>query len=300
MHIPSTMLSGAVCPVTWAVSVVGVGAAARATKTSQTKPSAARFAAVTALIFGLQMLNYPVQSGTSGHLVGGLLAVALLGIPFAVLSMTIVLAVQAFFFGDGGINALGANVLNMALIGAGLLGFMYESMKKRGLNDNISLAGASFLAVLAAAFACSLEVAASGAVAINKVLPAMMSVHAFIGLGEALLTVAVVALVRAYAHAWKKNEASIAVGATILALIAAFLSPLASGFPDGLEWVAEKLSFIEFSASRFSALFADYQVALVSNEAAATVLAGLVGIAISFGLTFIIGQALKGQSATTA
>ena len=139
MHIPSTMLNGAVCPVTLAVSAVGVAVAVLVAKKNDNRPSPARFAAVTALIFALQMLNYPVQNGTSGHLVGAMLGVGLLGIPFAVLSMSIVLAIQAFFFGDGGINALGANILNMALIGAGLLGFIYNRIKYTFINRLFAL-----------------------------------------------------------------------------------------------------------------------------------------------------------------
>lgn len=299
MHIPSTMLSGAVCPVTLAVSAVGIGAAARAAKKSDKKPSPAKFAAVTALIFALQMLNYPVQDGTSGHLVGAILAVGLLGIPFAILSMSVVLAVQAFFFGDGGVNALGANILNMALIGAGLLGFAYNRIKERGFNDKVSLGIAAFLSVLAGAFACSVEVAVSGGAAFNKVLPAMMSVHALIGLGEALLTVSVVYALNTY-YAKKENEYGFAVGASILAVGAALISPLASGFPDGLEWVAEKLSFAEFSGFEAPAIFPDYQAAFIAGSGFSTILAGIAGIVIAFGITFGIGKILKGTQMISA
>ena len=293
MHIPSTMLNGAVCPVTLAVSAVGVAVAVLVAKKNDNRPSPARFAAVTALIFALQMLNYPVQNGTSGHLVGAMLGVGLLGIPFAVLSMSIVLAIQAFFFGDGGINALGANILNMALIGAGLLGFIYNRIKEKGSNDKVSLGVAAFLSVLAGAFACSLEVAASGTVALNKVLPAMISVHALIGFGEAILTVVVVAVLNAYGHIWKENERSFAIGAFSLAMLAVFLSPFASSFPDGLEWVAEKLSFAQFEGLEIQAIFLDYQAAFVGHTAFATIAAGMIGIGIVFGFTFVLGKFLK-------
>lgn len=121
MHIPDSMLQGNVCSATAAVSVLGLVAAAYYGLKGQ-RPSASRFAAVTALIFAGQMMNFPVQYGTSGHLLGGVLAAHLLGTPFGVLSVALVVVIQSLVFADGGVTVLGANVLNMAIIGAGLGG----------------------------------------------------------------------------------------------------------------------------------------------------------------------------------
>jgi len=297
MHIPASMLNGAVCPVTLAVGAAGLGTAAYLAKRSEKKPSAEKFAAITALIFALQMLNFPVQNGTSGHLVGAMLAVSFLGIPFAALSMAIVLAVQAFFFGDGGVNALGANILNMALIAVGLSGWLFNALIKKGLARQAALAMAGWVSVMLAATACAFEVAASGAVSLNKVIPAMLSVHALIGLGEALLTVAVVALLTAGKRIWQENEKSFALGAFGLAIIAAGLSPLASSFPDGLEWVSEKLTFAQFAAFDFPAIFPDYQAAFIANAAWSTVFAGVIGVGIVFAVTYFAGKAIKSLSA---
>ena len=107
MHIPGSMLHGAICPVTAAVAVAGFGVATCLGMKSEEKPSIAQFASVSSLIFALQMLNFPIQNGTSGHLLGGVLALSLLGVPFGVLSMAIVLVVQSLFFGDGGGKYLG-------------------------------------------------------------------------------------------------------------------------------------------------------------------------------------------------
>lgn len=300
MHIPTTMLNGAICPVTAAVSAVGLGFAAAAAKKSEHKPSSAKFAAVTSLIFALQMLNYPVQDGTSGHLVGALLAVALLGIPFAVLSVAIVLGVQAVFFGDGGINALGANILNMSLLGAGLGGFVYSAMKARGMKKHLALSVAALFSVLLGAFACSIEVGISGTAAFNKVLPAMLSVHTLIGFGEAVLTVAVVSVLGFYASLWQQKERQFALGAFVLAGAAAMLSPFASSFPDGLEWVAGKLAFAEFEALEIPAMFPDYQATFIGHEGAATMIAGIIGLCLVFGVTFIVGKLLKSPRLATA
>ena len=119
-----------------------------------------------------------------------------------------------------------------------------------------------------------------------------MSVHALIGLGEAFLTVGVVYALNAY-YAKAKSEYSFTVGASILAVGAALISPLASGFPDGLEWVAEKLSFAQFSGFEIPAIFPDYQATFISSPAFSTILAGIAGILIAFGLTFGIGKMIK-------
>lgn len=293
MHIPASMLNGSVCSVTLVAGAAGVVAAALAARTAQEKPSPMRFAAVTALIFALQMLNYPVQDGTSGHLVGAMLAVALLGVPFAVISLSSVLAVQAFFFGDGGVNALGANILNMACIGAGLLGFAFHRAVKVGVPHTAALAVASFLSVLAGAAACSIEVAMSGAVEFGRVMPAMLSVHAVIGLGEALLTVAVVTVLHRAEKQWSSHEHACAVGAAALAIVAASVSPFASGFPDGLEWVAEKLSFAAFNGLEIPAIFPDYQATFINNPGLSTVIAGCIGSGIVFACTFAVGRMLR-------
>ncbi|MFH1857879.1 MAG: energy-coupling factor ABC transporter permease [Candidatus Omnitrophota bacterium] len=293
MHIPASMLHGAVCPVTLAVGGAGVGLAAYLAHKSGKKPSSARFAAVTSLIFALQMLNYPVQNGTSGHLVGAMLAVSLLDIPFGILSMSILLAVQAVFFGDGGVNALGANILNMALIGAGGVGLIYRQATRKGFNQKLGLALASVLSVIAGAAACSIEVALSGTVAFNKVVPAMLSVHTLIGLGEALLTVALVSVLQSCEKFWREFERPVALGSGALAVAAASLSPFASSFPDGLEWVGAKLSFAEFGAFEISAMFPDYQASFIRNAAFSTVTAGMIGLGIVFALTFTVGEVLN-------
>ena len=117
MHIAQGMLKGAICPVTAGISIAVVGIASYFALKSKDKPDAGKFFKVIALIFVMQMLNFPIQNGTSGHFLGGTFAAVILGTPFAVIAMTIILTVQTFLFGDGGINALGANILNMAIIG---------------------------------------------------------------------------------------------------------------------------------------------------------------------------------------
>ncbi|MBF0522112.1 MAG: energy-coupling factor ABC transporter permease [Candidatus Omnitrophica bacterium] len=286
MHIPSSMLHGQVCPVTLSVGVVGVGLAAYYARRQEQKPSAVKFSAIAALVFALQMLNYPVLNGTSGHLVGAMLAVSFLGVPFAVLAMTIVLAVQAVLFGDGGVNALGANIINMAFLGAGLAGFLLNRMTQKGVSRPLALGLGALMSVILGAVACSFEVAFSGVVALNKVLPAMLSVHLLIGLGESILTVLVVSAFKSF----YLKEKTFAAGSFALAIMAASLSPFASRLPDGLEWVAGTLSFKQFSGWNTPVLFPDYQTAFIHQTGYSTIIAGLLGVGIVSAVTFLAGR----------
>ncbi|MCX5783373.1 MAG: energy-coupling factor ABC transporter permease [Elusimicrobia bacterium] len=180
MHIPDSMLHGQICPVTAAVSAVGLSGAVYAIKQ---KPQALKFAAVTAFIFAAQMVNFPVSGATSGHFLGGVLAAYLLGVPLGMISTAIVLSVQALFFGDGGIYALGANILNMSLIGAGLGGLLMKLLSKKW-GGMVSLAVASWFSVMLAALACSAELALAGKVHLGAICGAMLGVHALIGIAE--------------------------------------------------------------------------------------------------------------------
>lgn len=151
-----------------------------------------RMGAIGSLIFAAQMFNFPVNSGTSGHLLGGVIAAIALG-PFSgSLVIAMILAVQSVFFADGGITALGANILNMAVLGTLASYYVYYLIKRIFRNDfgfYFGAAAAAFISVLSASAACSFEIALSGTMSLDKVLPAMVSVHSVIGIAEALLTV---------------------------------------------------------------------------------------------------------------
>jgi len=153
-----------------------------------------RMGAIGSLIFAAQMFNFPINSGTSGHLLGGVIAAIALG-PFSgAIVIATVLAVQSIFFADGGITALGANIMNMAILGTFGCYYIYFLINRIFRNDlgfyvGIMLAG--FSSVLLASSACAIEIALSGSMPIDRVLPAMASVHSVIGLAEALLTIIV-------------------------------------------------------------------------------------------------------------
>jgi cobalt/nickel transport system permease protein len=294
MHIPDQMLHGAVCPVTAGLSLLGITAAVVAAAKSKDKPGVARVAAVTALIFAGQMLNFPIVSGTSGHLLGGVLAAALLGTPFAVLAMTLVLTVQALAFGDGGLMALGANVLNMALIGV-CVGSLPRILASRradlsALHRALSAAVAGWISVMLAALAVSVELAASGSVPFAAVTGAMLGTHAWIGIGEGLLT-AILCL----ALAPRPGETA---GRPLAVACAALLvSPWASELPDGLEKVAGQLGLLPQGTALFAPL-ADYRLPAVAHPALTTVLAGVCGALLTFGFAWLLGNRLERKTAS--
>jgi len=142
-----------------------------------------------ALVFAAQMFNFPISGGTSGHLIGGVFAAVALG-PFAgAIVIATVLGVQSLFFADGGLMALGANIINMAVIASIGCYYIYFFIKKIA-PEWIAVSIAAWSSVVLAASACALEIGASGTIGLSSVFPAMLKVHVVIGIAEALITLA--------------------------------------------------------------------------------------------------------------
>jgi len=194
MHIPDGFLD----PRTLAgTAVMGAGAVGYATSRLKRELDEGRIpvlAAMSAFVFAAQMVNFPIAGGTSGHLLGGALLAILFGPWAACLSLTAVLIIQALVFGDGGITALGANVLNMAVLGtlAGYLTYRLLGRRPTGFRPAAAFV-ASWVSVVVAAVAAALELALAGAIPLWVALPAMASWHTLIGLGEGIITTAVLA-----------------------------------------------------------------------------------------------------------
>jgi cobalt/nickel transport system permease protein len=201
LHIPDGFLNGATLATTAAASAGGLGMALKIVGKKMGERQVPLMGMTAAFIFAAQMLNFPVAAGTSGHLIGAALAAILLGPWAAVVTMSIVLIAQCLIFQDGGLLALGANIFNMGIV-AGLGAYLVYKPLARALGEGRKgqqAAGfiAAWFSVFAASIACSLELAVSGTAPLRTVLPAMAGVHAFIGIGEGLATVAVLNLVRA-------------------------------------------------------------------------------------------------------
>ena len=201
MHIPDGFLNITTVATTYVVSAGGVGNAVRVANRKLGEKQVPLMGVLAAFIFAAQMLNFPIAGGTSGHVIGAALAAILLGPWAAVLIMSCVLIAQSLIFQDGGLLALGANIFNMGIIAsfAGYYGYRLLTLLL-GDNRRGKLAGSAFGAwssVLLASIACALELVLSGASPIGVVLPAMVGVHALIGIGEGLITAAVLSLVLA-------------------------------------------------------------------------------------------------------
>ena len=194
MHIPDGFLSPEVAAGTAVVAAGAVGVGLRRASAQLDDRVVPLLGVTGAFVFAAQMLNFPVAGGTSGHFLGAALATILLGPWLATLVLAVVLATQCFVFADGGISALGANVLCMGVCGAlatGGLMLLARRMLPRRRGVLLAVAGAgAWLAVIAGASATALLLALSGTVPLGTVLPAMLSVHVVIGLGEAAITVA--------------------------------------------------------------------------------------------------------------
>lgn len=139
-------------------------------------------------IFAAQMLNFPVLAGTSGHFLGAAFATSLFG-PFAAFFiLSCVLTIQSLFFADGGILALGANILCMGIIAPWSFILIRNLTIKLFKNTKTALFIGSWASVFFASMACSFLVALSGTAPLKSILIAMGSVHALIGVGEGLIT----------------------------------------------------------------------------------------------------------------
>jgi cobalt/nickel transport system permease protein len=199
VHIPDGYLDPQVAAATGTVAVVAVGFGLRRAEDALDERRVPLVGVTAAFIFAAQMLNFPVAGGTSGHVLGAALAATLLGPWLGCLVLAVVLGLQAFLFADGGITALGANAVNMGVIGAlgvGALMCAAPPSLPAGRTALLAVAGVgAWLAVMLGAAAASFELAASGTVPLGTVLPAMLGVHALIGVGEAVVTVAAVGAV---------------------------------------------------------------------------------------------------------
>lgn len=198
MHIPDGFLAMNTWIPTWLISAAGIGYSIKAASQRLKEKFIPLMGVMSAFIFAAQMLNFPVAGGTSGHLLGGVLAAILLGPFSAAIVISVVLVVQCLVFQDGGITALGANILNMSIIGA-MGGYLVYRLISKLLKGNKGIITSAFVSawfsVVIASAACALELAISGTSPFSIVFPAMVGIHAIIGVGEGIITLLVISFV---------------------------------------------------------------------------------------------------------
>jgi cobalt/nickel transport system permease protein len=194
LHAPDGFLSLPVALAMWALTIAVLAVAVRRTNRSLSERAVPLLGVMAAFIFAAQLFNFQVVGGTSGHVLGGVLAAVLLGPWAGTLVMACVVSVQALLFQDGGLVVLGANIFNIGVVGT-LGGYALYRGLVRLLGGEArgrvpAAAAAAWVAVLGGALAMALQLGISGTVPIGVTLPAMLGVHALIGIGEALVTAA--------------------------------------------------------------------------------------------------------------
>lgn len=203
VHIPDGLIinqptSVAAAVGMWIISIAFLAWSWKKAKATYNRSITALLAISSAFVFAAQMINFPIAFGTSGHLVGGTFLAVLLGPYAAMLSMSIVLLMQAFFFADGGIVAFGMNLFNMAVVGG--LSFFLIKLFTRSATDSRrfvpSVFVASWLSVMTGAFFAALEVSPAFAGGIMVTIPSMLFYHAIIGLGEGAITAVLISSIQ--------------------------------------------------------------------------------------------------------
>ncbi|MEU7727022.1 energy-coupling factor ABC transporter permease [Streptomyces sp. NPDC040724] len=321
MHVPDGFINAPVSVAAGVAAGVAIAVSLRGARRELDERTAPLAGLVAAFIFAVQMLNFPVAAGTSGHLLGGALAAILVGPYTGVLCVSVVLLMQGILFADGGLTALGVNVTVMGVVTVvvayaifrGLLGILPRTRR----SVTVAAFAGALLSVPAAAAAFTAVYAIGGTtdVAIGKVFTAMVGVHVLIGIGEAAITAATVGAVIAVrpdlvhgargltaplklrvggelVDAPAAAAAPVAAGSTrkvwatglVTALVlAGFVSYYASASPDGLEKVAADKGIDEKVEDHAAAdsPLADYGVKNVDDARLSGGLAGVIGVGVT-------------------
>ncbi len=328
MHVPDGFIDAPTSAVTGVVAAGALAVSLRGARRELDERTAPLAGLVAAFIFAVQMLNFPVAAGTSGHLLGGALAAILVGPYTAVLCVSVVLLMQGVLFADGGLTALGVNITDMAIVTTVVSYAVFRGLLAVLPRKRRSVTVASFVAALvsvpAAAVVFTLLYAIGGTtdVSIGKVATAMIGVHVLIGVGEAFITALTVgavvavrpdlvygarglrqrlqlrvngALVDAPAPtapvAARTSRRTLWVTGLVTSLVlAGFVSFYASANPDGLEKVAHDQGIDKKAKEHATAdsPLADYGVKDVSDARLSGGLAGVIGV----GVTVVAGSAV--------
>ncbi|MFG2354513.1 energy-coupling factor ABC transporter permease [Streptomyces sp. NPDC048521] len=328
MHVPDGFIDAPTSAVTGVVAAGALAVSLRGARRELDERTAPLAGLVAAFIFAVQMLNFPVAAGTSGHLLGGALAAILVGPCTGVLCVSVVLLMQGVLFADGGLTALGVNITDMAIVTTVVSYALFRGLLAVLPRKRRSVTIASFVAALvsvpAAAVAFTLIYAVGGTtdVSIGKVATAMIGVHVLIGIGEAVITAltvgAVIAVRPDLVHGARglRQRLQLRVNGTLVdapaptapvaartsrrtlwvtglvtsLVLAGFVSFYASADPDGLEKVAHDKG-IDKKAEEHAASdspLADYGVKDVSDARLSGGLAGVIGV----GVTVVAGSAV--------
>ena len=310
MHVPDGFMNVTMSAATGVISFGTLWAYIRSAKDLIADKFIALTGMMSALIFVLQMINFPIAAGTSGHLLGGALAVIVLGPRLGLICLSVVVIIQSLLFADGGLSALGVNVLNMAIVTSATSWFIVKYWIKFIGKNKTSIVSVSVLAgilsVVFSSIAFTIQYAIGGTISIpvGTVLLAMVTTHFIIGFGEGIITALIITLlirvrpdlIYAYERSDENTTKVSFYGLfIILILLLSLVTPFASSSPDGLESVAEEFGFTQTDG--IVLLLDDYGISAVNNDFVSTVLSALLGVtvvAIMFNL--IISKRKSGKN----
>jgi cobalt/nickel transport system permease protein len=308
LHIPDNLLDLKTCAATAVASAAAIGFALRRIDRGRAQRLAPLMGVVAASLFAAQMMNLPIPGGTSGHLLGGVLAAVMLGPWNGLLVLTVVLAVQCVLFQDGGASSLGANILNVGVIGSVVGYAIFEPIRRAVGGQKGTVFGAvvaAWFSVVLGATACSIEIALSGKYQLAPALGVMLLIHSVIGLGEAAITgLAISYILRTRADLvygevtqsgmLARSGQVVLAGLALAIVIAVFLSPFASQLPDGLDATLARLGIDPDSVEPFfAAPMPDYGL---GNLRFAGSVAGGIGTLVVFALAFLLARGLSSKS----
>ena len=221
MHIPDGFIDIPTSAAFAAVSTVAVAGAVKGARKQLSEQSAPLAGLTAVFIFAVQMLNFPVAAGTSGHLIGAALAMVLVGPYAATLALVVVLIIQAFLFADGGLTALGLSIFNMAVISVWVSFAVFMLLKKILPKTKSWLVVATFISALisvpaaAVGFVIQYAIGANATFSVGAVLNAMVGTHILIGIGEAIITALTVSAVLAsrsdLVFGWDKKNTTLEI-----------------------------------------------------------------------------------------
>lgn len=296
MHIPDGFLSTPVWAGLGAAGAVAVGGVARRLQRELAESAVPRLGVMGAFVFAAQMINFPIAAGTSGHLVGSALLTYTLGPGPAVLVMSAVLVLQALVFQDGGILALGANVVNMALAGVLAAHLCERYLGRSRFRDAGVFAGGLLSVVVAGAMALA-ELGLSGVRLVPAILWVSLGLLALNGLFEGALTLAVLRGLERLNPGWVRTAGAEARPALAILLIAGILLAtggvlVASAAPDSLEWLAEEAGLAGRALTLLETPLADYQARFIAWPWLAQATAGLAGLAAALAVSIGLGRLL--------
>ena len=307
MHLPDGFLDAKTALLSTGAAAAGVGIALRQVRATLEPRRIPMLGLAAAFVFAAQMLNFPIAGGTSGHLVGAVLAAILLGPSAAILVLTCVMLVQCFMFADGGLIALGANVFNMGILSVcgGYLVFRLTQGLIRMEEKRSTVFAAAFAAwfsTVLGSISCAGQLALSKSAPWGIAFPTMTNVHMVIGVGEGLVTALVVLavlqtrpelLTAALPRPDSERTGWILYGLLIALGLALFVGPFACPWPDGLEMLAKTVGIdSRASTALIAAPLADYRLPLVGSATLATAIAGAIGTVLAFVAAYALARLL--------